>query len=614
MTDTLNANQDLAVIGSVSSQDGHSRLVMQADGNLVLYRAGGQPRWATGTDGKAVSQAVMQGDGNFVMYGPGGTYIWDTGTHGHPGARLVIQDDGNVVIYGTDGSPLWATNTWIARRTVGGFLPSTSGLHFPNSFPHVPHFNIDVLGLQVPIGDAARGLCGGMVFTTRDYFEAGSPPPADTTAPSSGPLYDHLVKRLYDSFSLPLGPTIYLDLMNPGRPDHETDLSRIGFAPHGRAWVMINEAWPQIRADLDSNRLSPLGLVTVKSMDPLRLGENHQVLAYGYELDGTALSMRIYDPNYPNNDGLTLSLDIGDPQHTTPVTYSGNLGGDKVVWCFFRTHYTHATPPGLAAAPQWHGWESLGGVLSSGPDVSSWAAGRLDVFLRGTDNALYHKWYDGAWSGWEHQGGVLTSDPTAVSWGPGRIDVFARGTDNALHHKWYDGAWSGWESLGGLLTSGPDVASWGAGRLDVFVRGTDNALWHKWYEGGWSDWESLGGVLASDPAVVSWRNGRIDVFVRGTDNALHHKWYEGGWSSWESLGGVLSSAPDVSSWAPGRLDVFARGTDNALWHKWYEGGWSGWESLGGALTSDPSAVSWGGGRIDVFARGTDNALWHRWYG
>jgi hypothetical protein len=86
-------------------------------------------------------------------------------------------------------------------------------------------------------------------------------------------------------------------------------------------------------------------------------------------------------------------------------------------------------------------WESLGGVLSSGPDVSSWAAGRLDVFARGTDNALWHKWYDGGWSGWESLGGVLTSDPTAVSWSNGRIDVFARGTGNALWHKWFDGVW-----------------------------------------------------------------------------------------------------------------------------------------------------------------------------
>jgi hypothetical protein len=273
------------------------------------------------------------------------------------------------------------------------------------------------------------------------------------------------------------------------------------------------------------------------------------------------------------------------------------------------------SPGDITAVQQVYGpriaWFHQGGGLASGPAVSSWAAGRLDTFVRGTDNALHHKWWQGSWSGWESLGGVITSDPAAVSWGPGRIDVFARGTDNALHHKWYGGdvGWSAWESLGGSLTSGPAVASWAPGRLDVFARGPDNTLHHKWFDGGWSAWENLGGSITSDPAAVSWGPGRIDVFARGTDNALHHKAYAGGWHGWANLGGGLTSAPGVSSWGSGRLDVFVRGTDNALHHKWYDGGWSGWESLLGTLTSAPDAVSWGPGRIDVFVRGSDNAMW-----
>jgi hypothetical protein len=86
-----------------------------------------------------------------------------------------------------------------------------------------------------------------------------------------------------------------------------------------------------------------------------------------------------------------------------------------------------ATPSAAAQQVGWSDWESLGGVLTSGPGCSSWDEGRLDVFVRGTDRALWHKWYDGGWSGWESLGGVLTSDPDAVSWVFGRIDVFVRG-------------------------------------------------------------------------------------------------------------------------------------------------------------------------------------------
>ena len=264
------------------------------------------------------------------------------------------------------------------------------------------------------------------------------------------------------------------------------------------------------------------------------------------------------------------------------------------------------------------GWEGLGGVLTSGPDASSWAAGRLDVFARGQDNGLWHLPFDnGGWGDWGSLGAVITSNPSAVSWASGRIDVFARGQDSGLWHLPFDnGGWGDWESLGGEITSGPNASSWAAGRLDVFARGQDNGLWHLPFDnGGWGDWESLGGVITADPSAVSWASGRIDVFARGQDNGLWHLPFDnGGWGDWESLGGEITSAPDPSSWAAGRLDVFARGQDNGLWHLPFDNsGWGDWESLGGELTSDPSAFSWASGRIDVFARGQDNALWHKFF-
>jgi hypothetical protein len=69
-----------------------------------------------------------------------------------------------------------------------------------------------------------------------------------------------------------------------------------------------------------------------------------------------------------------------------------------------------------------------------------------------------------------------------VCWGPDRIDVFAKGTDNALWHRWWDGnAWGGWESLGGIITSPPTSVSWAANRLDVMAKGADNGCWHRWW-------------------------------------------------------------------------------------------------------------------------------------
>ena len=232
-------------------------------------------------------------------------------------------------------------------------------------------------------------------------------------------------------------------------------------------------------------------------------------------------------------------------------------------------------------------WQSLGGTLTSDPDVSSWAPGRLDVFGRGSNNAIWHKWYDAnRWSVWEDLGGQFVGSPTAVSWGANRIDVFGRGTDNALWHKNWDGTrWSGWQSLGGVLTSDPEVSSWAPGRLDVFARDTNYAMVHRSFSASrWSAWAGLGGQFVGGP------------------------------SGWQSLGGRLTSDPDVSSWAAGRLDVFARDTSNAMVHRSFSASrWSAWEGLGGQFVGGPGAVSWGANRIDVFGRGTDNALWHKYW-
>ena len=264
---------------------------------------------------------------------------------------------------------------------------------------------------------------------------------------------------------------------------------------------------------------------------------------------------------------------------------------------------------------------SLPGVASA-PAVCAQNVNSLDLFAKGTDQALWWKHYQsGSWGTWESLGGILTADPAATSSAAGHLDVFVRGTDGSLWSKYTtDGGatWSNWISLGGRLAAGtgPAACSWGSGRLDVFVQGTDGALWHKGGTDTWSDWQSLGGRLTSSPAAASSGSSMIDVFVRGTDGALWQREYgNGAWGSWSSLGGRIASGtgPAASSWGSGRLDVFVEGTDSALWHRLYSGTWSDWQSLGGRLTSSPSATSPGSSMIDVFVRGTDGALWWKNY-
>ena len=267
------------------------------------------------------------------------------------------------------------------------------------------------------------------------------------------------------------------------------------------------------------------------------------------------------------------------------------------------------------ATPVWGTWDALGGQLVGGPDVASWGPGRLDVFARGTDNQLWHKfWVGSSWSGWEPLGGVLTADPTAVSRGPGILDVFVRGADGQLWQQAYGPAgWAGWRPLGGVLVGAPDASTSGLNRVDVFARGAGDSLIHTyWNGGGWVAWETFGGPLTSDPSAVASLGGYIDVFGRASGGQLERKtWNGAAWSAWNILDGVLSTGPDSSSWAGGRLDAFVAGTDGELWGvNWQGVTRSDWLPLKGVLTSSPGVVSWGPGRIDVFARGSDGQLWH----
>jgi lysophospholipase L1-like esterase len=115
-TDRLSDDARLAAASDqfLRSADGRYRLVMQHDGNLVLYGPSGHALWASNTAGRSADHLRMQGDGNLVIYGPGDSLVWASDTAGHPNSFLTVQNDGNVVIY-SNGQATWSTGT--AGRT-----------------------------------------------------------------------------------------------------------------------------------------------------------------------------------------------------------------------------------------------------------------------------------------------------------------------------------------------------------------------------------------------------------------------------------------------------------------------------------------------------------------
>jgi len=230
---------------------------------------------------------------------------------------------------------------------VPGFLPSARGFHFANRWPHIPVYDLRLGDLaKLSIGDAANGLCGGMSFAVADLFIAGLSRPGQTGTPGSeDPHYRYIVDRQIDSFDGIAVPLRFYSLMRRRRPEREplwaSWLATIGVDRHSRGYVMVREEWPRVRAELDSGRVAMVGLVRVIDDNPFSLNHNHQVLAYGYDLDGDQATVRIYDPNWPDDDDVTLRVTIGDPRVGISAAYSK---ADGPVVCFFRAPYVPHDP------------------------------------------------------------------------------------------------------------------------------------------------------------------------------------------------------------------------------------------------------------------------------
>jgi hypothetical protein len=191
----------------------------------------------------------------------------------------------------------------VTSNTVPGFAPSRNGFHFSNSWPSGPTIRIGPIDpRRVGVGDASTGLCGGMVFTVRDLFEAGVAVPPDHQPPANGsPRFASIVRRQVESLDW-----LRLPLRFWWR-------SAMGGSLGGdRARASFESEWPRIKAEIDAGRLAMLGLIRVARFNPFGLTGNHQVMAYGYAEDGRGVTLNLYDPNWPDRDDVTAMIHV-DP-------------------------------------------------------------------------------------------------------------------------------------------------------------------------------------------------------------------------------------------------------------------------------------------------------------
>lgn len=266
------------------------------------------------------------------------------------------------------------------HRSSSEFVPSIHGFGFRNVFTGSPlPESLRGIGIEELVKAPTRyGKCGGMSAAAADFFLCRMDVPTTTKPPADGtPLFAYISKRQIDSLgTLAVMTGKFMEYMR--LPD------RSASGPSAASLTAATIA--PLLTRLEAGELVPLGLVyvaaaaapqgapkpdapatpqpsTVANPRIGKLWENHQVLAFAspgqqdqWNREHTA-RIRIYDPNFPGNDDVVISVTLapsqpGQPQEALCEQLVGT-GRTIPVRGVFTMPYEHHTPPAdtAAAAP-----------------------------------------------------------------------------------------------------------------------------------------------------------------------------------------------------------------------------------------------------------------------
>jgi hypothetical protein len=264
------------------------------------------------------------------------------------------------------------------------FSPKDQGFHFRNSFVN----NIVNLPWAGPI--ETRGRCGGMAYASLDYYHAGLPIPRYTSedfsnsagVPADGHwLSDYIYSRLINSFLVPSAAKFVQWTLHA---DHST-----WFYKGVTKWTK-EEEFPKLRAIIDGGNPVVLGLISIDAHSIGEVGNNHQVVAFGYDFDENTGLMRvyIYDNNYRDVE-VTLESLPNNPHFNAST-------GD--IWRgFFIQDYSPARPPIEAWQsffPSVHDYAVREGYVGGIPNFYSAAYGGGTVYGCVLLKPQYAEWRD----------------------------------------------------------------------------------------------------------------------------------------------------------------------------------------------------------------------------
>ena len=206
------------------------------------------------------------------------------------------------------------------------FTAAEHGFAFTNSFTnHV--VRIPALGIDI----TTKGRCGGMAAAALDHWHAGLAMPESSILPQDGSLVgDYVYSRLIDTMIDNGAKFVHYATSL----DHPTWLRGKGVSR-----MVREDELPLLKARLDAGQPQLLGLTQARSVT--ELGNDHQVVAYGYREDARYTYVYVWDNRYPGRE-LTLKLTTRDDPNERQITGAGTWRG------LFVGSYSRKRPSYLA--------------------------------------------------------------------------------------------------------------------------------------------------------------------------------------------------------------------------------------------------------------------------
>jgi hypothetical protein len=218
-----------------------------------------------------------------------------------------------------------------SEAVMTAFDPAVHGLRFDNDMFRNNFINAG--GIEVN----SKGLCGGMVYSTLDYYRAGKARPPQNYEPTTGTaLRNHLYARQVDSLESNVDKWAEI-IFNPfGWRDSE--FFKWGLQKDARV--------KELRAAIDAGKPVPLGMKAIGSFTG-----GHQVLAIGYTLGAydaawlgyPNMKIMVYDPDYPDEVRTLV------PNLTGNYWMDQNATSRRWLTYFVDANYTQVATPNFTS-------------------------------------------------------------------------------------------------------------------------------------------------------------------------------------------------------------------------------------------------------------------------